>query len=184
MRFKFVGNKADRAVVVIKNADPNSLAIKVGAPTFFVSDAAAPNQGLSVKNTDGLAAAEGGLFAGFNLTPSPTAGATTLAVGDIGESLVYGIYDYARVLLSTRAASTDVWASYAAIAVGDIMSFVTASGVNAVQRSGAGSATAQGWWVNAAQTLVSQTTQASTVANGVGNSTAMVTQLRVMVRAL
>lgn len=181
MRLKFVGNKADKAVVVIKNAN-TSIEIKPGAPVFFDCDAASPNQGLSVLSPDGLPNAEQGFFAGFNLTPSPSG--ATLLVGDTGESLVYGIYDYARVLLSTRAASTDVWASYSAVALGDIMSFVSTSGVQAVQRSAAGSATCLGWWVQAAQTLVSQTTQASSVANGVGNSTAMVTQLRVMVRVL
>ena len=177
MRFKNVGNKADMCAIVTRNNDPNSLAFKAGAPLFFISNATL--RGLDVKVADGLVAAEGGLFAGFNLSGA-------MVVGDFGESMVFGFYDYARVLLSTRATTTDVWVSYSAIALGDIMSFITTSGVQAVQRSGAGSATVLGWNVIAAQTLVSFTTQASSVltAGVVGNSTAMVTQLRVFVRAL
>jgi hypothetical protein len=179
MRFKFAGNKADKVIVVIKNNDPNSTVIKSGAPTFFVVPASTTNNnGLEVAAADALASAQAGFFAGFNLSPG------NMNVGDFGEAMMYGYFDYARVLLSTRATSTDVWASYAAIVVGDIMSFVTTSGVQAVQRSGAGSNSNIGWWLQAAQSLVSQTTQVSSVVNGVGNSTAMITQLRLQVRAI
>ena len=178
MRFKNVGNKGDTVAIVIQNNDA-TLALMAGAPCTFIADAAAAVKGASVKTVDSRAAAEGGLFAGFNLSGS-------LAVGAYGESIVYGFYDYARVLLSTRSDNSAAWLSYSAIALGDIMSIVSTPGVQAVQRSGAGSATVLGWNIIAAQTLVSQTTQTSSVlpTGGVGNSTAMVTQLRVFVRAL
>jgi hypothetical protein len=178
MRFKNAGNKADIIAVVVKNNDPNSTVILAGAPVFFNGTGTAQQRGLEVAASDGLANALHAFFAGFNLMGK------SLNLGDFGEVLAYGYFDYARVLLSTRATSTDVWASYAAIALGDIMSFVTTSGVQAVQRSGAGSATNMQWWLQAAQTLASATTQASSVGNVNGNSTAMVTQLRLQVRAI
>lgn len=174
MDFKYVGNKADKAQVTIQS-DEASIVIMSGAPIALKANGSYP--GLSVTSIEGLAAANTPFFAGFNIGPAmnPT---------DYAKAQVYGFFEYARVLLSTRATSTDVWASYSAIAIGDIMSLVTTSGVQAVQRSGAGSASNQGWWLNAGATLVSATTQASSIANGVGNSTAMVTQLRCFVRAL
>lgn len=177
MRFKMVGNKGDIAAIVIRNNDPNSLTILQGAPCSFISNAPTATKGADAKAVEGLAAAEGGFFAGFNMSQ-------TLQIGDYGESIMYGFYDYARVLLATRSASDAAWASYSAIALGDIMSVVTTSGVQAVQRSGAGSATVLGWNIIAAQSIVSATTQTSSLANGVGNSTALVTRLRVFVRAL
>jgi hypothetical protein len=177
MQFKYTGNKGDTALVVIKNNDPNSTVVLQGAPVHFIADAVTAAKGRDVKAQDGRAGAETGFFAGFNISGS-------LNIGDQGQAFAYGFYDYARVLLSTRATTTDVWASYSAIALGDIMKFITTSGVQAVQRSGAGSDTNAPWFVLAAATLVSQTTQASSVANGIGNSTAMVTTLRVHVRAL
>ena len=175
MRFKQVGNKADLIAVVIRNNDANSKVLLNGAPCFFIADATL--RGLDVNTAEGLANANQAFFAGFNLNPSRN-------IGDFGEAMAFGYYDYARVLLATRATSTDVWASYAAVVLGDIMSFVTTSGVQAIARSAAASATNVGWWIQAAATLVSQTTQASSIANGIGNSTAMVTQLRVQVRAI
>lgn len=173
------GNKADKIAIVIKNNDPNSTVLLAGSPCFFnVPASTTQNNGLEIACPDALASAQQGHFAGFNLGKS-------MNIGDFGEAIAYGYFDYCRVLLSTRATTTDVWASYAAITIGDIMSFVTTSGVQAVQRSGAGSATNLGWWVMAAQTLASATTQASSFATaGVGNSTAIVTQLRCQVRAI
>lgn len=179
MRFKMVGNKGDTGIVVIQNNDA-ALALKAGAPCFFVSNAATAIKGASAKTIEGLAAAEGAFFAGFNVNQS-------LNVGDYGESILYGFYDYARVLLATRSASSAVWLSYSAIALGDIMSFVTTSGVQAVQRSAAGSATVLGWNVIAAETLVSASSgsdSADRATAGVGNSTALVSRMRVFVRAL
>jgi len=178
MRFKNVGNKADIIALVVKNNDPNSVVILPGAPVFFNGTGTAAQRGLEVGASDALPNAVHAFFAGFNMLGK------SLNIGDFGEVMAYGYFDFARVLLSTRATSTDVWASYAAIALGDIMSFVTTSGVQAVQRSGAGSATNIQWWMQAAQTLVSFTTQASSVTNGIGNSTAMITQLRLQVRAV
>lgn len=179
MRFKSVGNKADLAAVVIRNNDPNSTVIKTGAPTFFIDNATL--RGLDVAAADGLAAANQGGFAGFNVSQP-------LNVGDFGEAMVFGYYDYARIFLSSRATTTDSWASYAAIVLGDIMAFITGSGIQGVSRSGAGSATNLGWWVRAAQTLASATTLASSVGGAstlvVGNSTALMTLLRVQVRAM
>lgn len=180
MRLHFNGNKPDLLAIVIQNEDPNSTVIKQGAPVFFnIPPTVSNNRGVEVQAADGLANAAHAFFAGFNLNQS-------LNIGSYGEAIAFGYYDFARVLLTTRATSTDVWASYAAIAIGDIYSFVSTSGVQAIQRSGAGSATNLGWWMVAAQTLVSATTQASSVltAGVVGNSTAMVTQLRVQVRAI
>lgn len=182
MRFKSVGNKGDTIAIVIQNNDA-AIALKAGAPCFMISDAASAIKGASVKTIEGLAAAEGGLFAGFNLGGVNPA----LAVSEYGESLIYGFYDYARVLLATRSASSANWLSYSAIALGDIMSFVTTSGVQAMQRSGAGSATVLGWNVIAAQSIVSASSgsdSADRATAGVGNSTALITQLRVFVRAL
>ena len=179
MRFKYDGNKPDLIALVIQNQDPNNTVIKAGAPVFFnIPPTVSGNRGLEVAAADGLANAAHAFFAGFNIGQA-------VQIGQFSEAMAFGYYDFARVLLSTRATTTDVWASYAAIAIGDIYSFVSSSGVQAIQRSGAGSATNLGWWMVAAQTLASATTQASSFAtSGVGNSTALITQLRVQVRAI
>lgn len=186
MRFKSVGNKGDRIMTVIVNNDVNNTTLRQGSPCFMDLTPAIPDPrgGAGVVTPEGLASAQQVFFAGLNTGADSVPGGDCL-FGQYAESIVYGFYDYCRVLLSTRATSTDVWASYAAVALGDIMSFVTTSGVQAVQRSAAGSASNQGWWINAAQSLVSATTQASSVTTPTfGNSTAYVTQLRVRVAAL
>jgi len=86
-----------------------------------------------------------------------------IPVGGNGQAMTYGFYQEARIIKMTRAATTDVFASYSAGAIGDILDFLTVTGVQALTRSGAGSATNDGWFAQLMETFVSSTTQASSV---------------------
>src|SRR5262245_56993491 len=119
MRFKQVGNKRDQGLVVIKNAD--TLAILPGAPVFLAGNGT--NDGLAIVSANNLAAASKGMFVGIY------AGNTNLAAsGGEGESVIFGYFDTARIRITSRAASTDVWASYAAGAIGDMLLPATGTG--------------------------------------------------------
>jgi hypothetical protein len=171
MRFKPVGNKKD---LIANNilSDEASITILAGGPTFLKPDGLQP--GISAVSAETLAAALQPFFWGFALTD--------VVPGALGEAIGFGMYDYARVLLTSRSATDATWASYSAIALGDIMAIVTTAGVQAVQRTGAGSASVLGFDVIAGQTKVSQTTQASSL--GVQASQYWTTTLRVLIRRL
>lgn len=173
MRIKTVGDGKEVALVGFTNEE-SSVAIKRGGPVFYKPLATAVGKG--AVSAESLANASQNMFAGFNAGPD-------VAANGRGEAQAYGFFEYARVLVTTRAASTDAWASYPAVALNDQLKFVTAAGVQAVDRSGAGAANVL-VAVAAAFSYASSTTIASTAGYGVGDILNSIVELRVFVRGL
>lgn len=151
------GDKANRQRAKVRNAE-TSITILKGAPSFYKINGT--NDGIDATSAVSLANAMQTFFAGIALQD--------IGVGKIRETLIHGTYNYARYIIATRAASTDVWASYPAGAVGDALSINTATNdgaggqVQAFQRAGAASAGVLNIW-NLAETYASATTQASSI---------------------
>lgn len=81
------------------------------------------------------------------------------AFGQYGDVVIGGYHAAARVLRMTKASSTDIWASFVALAIGDY--FTIDSVNNALMCSGAGAATADQARIAALEVMVSHTTRAS-----------------------
>jgi hypothetical protein len=186
MRFHQIGNKRDTVVNTVYNAD--TLTILQGAPLFLQANGT--KDGLAVVSGNNLAAALQGMFFGLatqNISPST-----------LGEAVSFGFFDTARIRVTTRAASTDVWASFAAGGVGDCLLPVTGTGVVAASvsadmaLSNAGSAAfSLNIPIRLGATYASATTQASSLtaisgatAYGGATATAAFTTAKVFVRQL
>ena len=83
-----------------------------------------------------------------------------IAAQQVGQVQVRGVVQTLNVVRMTRAASTDSWASFPAVAVGDQLIINTVA--NMMSRSGAGAATITPAMCVAMTTLASATTVAST----------------------
>jgi len=128
-----------------------SAAITEGAPAIYEMDGS--EDGQSAENaSDSTAAKATGFLAGIALAD--------IAVGAKGKLQVRGFIDKVKMVNATRAASTDVYVSYPALAIGDQLIVNTVA--NAMSRSGAGAASAAGPLVVAVGTYASSTTAAST----------------------
>lgn len=175
MRWKTIGNKKDTISVVVQSSE-TSVTIKKGGPVF--ADPTASNPGLSVLSAESLAAASQGFFMGL--------AHADIAPAALGEAQISLMFEYGRLLVTTRAASTDVWASYAALAIGDVVDLVTTAGVQGFSRRGAGSAGSvfEGYMAKAGTSFASATTQASSLGYSAGNATASMILARMFVRAL
>lgn len=171
MRFQTLGNKKQFVSNTVKSVE-TTVTIKKGAPVFFDADVAS-NMGVAVLSSESLAAAEEGFFAGIALQE--------ISPGKQGDAHCYGLLEDVRVQLASRAASSDVWASYSAGALGDIMRFTTIADGQCVVRSGAGSASNLLWAIRLAETYASETTQASSLG---GTSLVSVTSLRCMIHVM
>lgn len=176
MRFKTIGTKRDIMAVTLKNAD--TLTIFSGAPVAVAANGT--NDGLAGKTYVNLAAALQPLFMGVALAD--------IVANAYGEAQMFGFNDSTRVRLTTRAASTDVWASYAAGGIGDVLIPVTGTGavaasVSADQAfSNSGSAAYSIYArVRLGQTYASATTQASSIG---GSSTASVSSYKAMIYSI
>ena len=186
MRFKVTGNKKDIAAVVIKNAD--TIPIKAGAPVFLKGNGT--DDGLAVVSSNNLAAAAQPMFFGLAFAD--------VAVGAFSESQVFGYFEAARLRVTTRAASTDVWASFPAGALGDALLPVTGTGVVAASvsadqaLSNSGSAAFRVVHrIRLGATYASATTQASSLtaisggtAYGGATATAAFTTVKAFLRAM
>lgn len=117
MRFKQIGNKYDIGAVVIKNND--TATIFSGAPVAL-DFSGTTELGAMVKSTNSLAAAEQGNFFGIALSQ--------ILAGQYGEAQVFGYNSIARVILSTRSATTATWASIAAGSLGEYLTLGTGTG--------------------------------------------------------
>lgn len=157
MRFKQVGNKYDVAAIVFKNNDAQN--IKVNAPVVL-DFSPTTELGAQAKSTNSLAAAEQGNFFGISLTE--------VLPGQYGEAQVFGFNPNARIVLTTRAASTDVWASQAAGSIGEYLTMGTGTGLaasvgdQALVRVGTAAQTVN-QMVRLAETFASATTLASSL---------------------
>jgi hypothetical protein len=110
MRAKYNGNKPDRIIMNIYNAEV-SAAIPLGYPVIFSlsSTAVAGHDGMDVVLPATATSASYQLGSGVNCTP-------LLAVKNYGEAIMYGYCENTAVVLRTRANSTTTWASVASIA--------------------------------------------------------------------
>lgn len=176
MRFKVVGSKRDVMAIVIKNKDTNT--IFAGAPVVYQVNGT--DDGLAVTTVTNLAAALSGNFCGV-------AYADILA-NAYGEAQVFGFNDATRLRVTTRAATTDVWASYPAGGIGDAMVLVTGTGTAAASISAdqafsnAGSAAFTVFArARLGQTYASATTQASSLN---ASQTASFSSVKAMIHAM
>lgn len=158
MRFKVAGSKRDVMAVVFRNSD--TLTIKAGAPVFLACTGT--EDGLRCVSSNNLAAALQGNYFGIAYA--------AVAANAFGEAQVFGFNDGTRVRVTTRAASTDVWASYPAGGIGDALIPVTGTGTAAGSTdadqafSNAGSAAFSVYAkLRLGVTYASQTTQASSL---------------------
>lgn len=177
MRFKVVGSKRDVMAIVVKNKDANT--VFAGAPLVYQVNGT--DDGLAITSVTNLAAALSGNFCG-------------VAYADIlsnayGEAQVFGFNDATRLRVTTRATSTDVWASYPAGGIGDALVLVTGTGTAALSISAdqafsnAGSAAFTVFArARLGATYASQTTQGSSVGNS--GQTASFSSVKAMIHAM
>lgn len=111
MRFQSMGDKKEFVAYKVKN-DESSASITAGMPVILSVDGT--DDGLAVVLPTSSTAAKIAAFQ-FGVATG------TIAAGKIGEALVNGMYDSGIIVCATRAASTDSFASYAAIAVGAVL---------------------------------------------------------------
>jgi len=176
MRFKVVGSKRDVMAAMVKNTD--TIIIRAGAPVVLA--VTGTEDGLRAVSVNNLAAALQGNFYGIAFND--------IAVNAFSEVQVYGFNDGTRLRYTTRAASTDVWASYAAGGIGDNLSPVTGTGhaagstqADQVFSNGGSVAFSVYCKVRLGQTYASATTQASSV--GAQTATASTGLVKTMVHA-
>ena len=159
-------------VVEVRNAE-TSATIPRGTPICLVFNGTQDGLAVVLPST-GLAIKATALFYG---TP-----VEDLAAGEYGDTIVSGYNQYTRILRQTRAASTDAWASVAAIAIGEIFSIDTVNNVFA--RSGSQAASGFLPAVVACETIASATTLASTSFTTGDTRTAITTNMKAFIRSM
>lgn len=143
----------DSAHSYVRN-DESSATISKGDPCIFAMDGTRDGKDVVLPSSS-TAAKASQFFAGIALED--------IVAGQGGRIGIRGIVQKVNITLMTRAASTDAWASHAALAVGDSLIVNTVG--NGMSRSGAGSATIHPGYCVAMETVASATTQASTTSN-------------------
>ncbi len=133
MRTKLVGNKADKIVLVVTNAEA-STSIPRGTPLVLKLTTTASN------SLDGLGVCLPST-AGSPLSYAVRYGVSTdtLAVNQTGESILFGVCNYALITRATRAASTDSWSASASTASGIALGVDTINNAFVMGASVAGS---------------------------------------------
>lgn len=119
------GDKAFKSLFNFRNAEA-SAAIPSGSPVIFVMNATEDGFGGVLPSTAG-AAKSPELFAGVYASPY------SLAAGVVGQAQVWGFCNYAVVVQQSRAASTNSFASAAALSIGQPLAVDTVN--NAFQTS-------------------------------------------------
>ena len=116
MRAKYVGNRADKISVVIKNMEASSsTTLPLGAPVIWKltstasTDTYDDGRGVILPSTAGAINYQ--LLAGINMNQN-------LAQNLYGEAQTYGYCASTLIKLTSRATSTDSWASVATVASG------------------------------------------------------------------
>lgn len=157
MKIQTLGRKSQNVYKHVFNAD--TIVIKKGAPVVL---SLGTRGGYGVKSVSNLAAAEQGLFFGCATADIPVS-----AEGDV----IFGYFEYARVVVQSRSDTDAVWASSTGFALGDVLAILTASstvagqsvGAQCFSRSAAGSAFTNRQEVIMAETGASTTTAASSL---------------------
>lgn len=169
-------NKPQQAFVTIRNAE-TSTTISAGSPVFYK---------FGGDDYDGVDVIGAATQASAAKSVSCIAGVAvdTLTAGKTGRALVYGLIKNARFIRMTKAASTDIWASMAAVAVGDVWGAETVNnGIGAVATALASNYLP---FIVAAQSLASTTTAASNNFSSLVplSATALVWPLKAWVRVI
>jgi hypothetical protein len=137
-----------RARISFRNGE-STLSLTQGMPVVLLST---DPSAVITPVTGAADALNHSLFAGLCANNS-------LAPAQYGDVVVAGYHAKARVQRMTKAASTDIWASFVAFVIGDY--FTVDSVNNALLRSGAGAAVADQNRIVAMEAFVSHTTRAS-----------------------
>jgi len=124
MRFKTVGNKVDKAFVVVRNSS-TTITIPNGAPCYFTMAAVTTNPntiGLDVQNAAGAGAgAASQFFAGIvSSEQQQGAGNLGLGPGSYGEAQVWGFVQSLRLVAQTRASSSASFSTSSG-SIGDLL---------------------------------------------------------------
>lgn len=171
-RFQDRPSPIEAMMVPVKNAE-SSASIPLGSPVCLVLNGT--NDGLAVvlPSTGGAIKAHS-LFYGI--------ASEVITAGAYGETVISGFNNYVRILRQTRAASTDAWASVAAIAVGECLNVDTVN--NVMVRSASIAASAFLPICIAAETIASATTLASTSFTTGDTRTAITSAMKAFLRAM
>lgn len=177
MRTKCVGNKADRVIMNIRNGEA-STTIPRGTPVVlkFTNSAAASGDGLDV-----VLPSTAGDGAGATFAYKYGVATDSIAVNQMGESILFGVCTYAIVVVATRGGTSGAssWPT-ASQADGVALGIDSLNNAFIVGASIAGSIASN----NAAAVLIdSFTVSATATATNVTN-TAATQALRVFVRML
>jgi hypothetical protein len=129
MRFKTVGNKVDKAFIVIRNPS-STVTIPNGAPCYFTMAATGstntpPSLGVDVQNTAAAYAVSSGIgqnfFAGVvSSEQQQGAGNIGIGPGSYGEAQVWGFVQSLRLVAQTRANSSASFSTSSG-AIGDVL---------------------------------------------------------------
>lgn len=125
MRFKTVGNKVDKAFIVIRNPS-TTVTIPNGAPCYFTMAATGstntpPSIGVDVQNTASATGVGQNFFAGVvSAEVQQGAGPAGIAPGMYGEAQVWGFVQSLRLVAQTRASSSASFSTSSG-AIGDIL---------------------------------------------------------------
>lgn len=173
MRIKNAGDKGDKVIVNIKNAEV-SATIPRGTPVIAILNGTDDGLAVVLPSTAGNALS-------FNARLGVATAA--LAVGQVGESIIYGYVAYALITRMTRAgtSTSDSWSSSASIASGIGLGIDTLNNAFVLGASRAGalvSAADNAWLVDS---LPSSTASATSTAD---TRTAITMGARVFVRML
>lgn len=148
MRIRQLGDLPDMIATRVRNT--HTATITKGTPVAYQEGQFA-NAG--VIPVSALFSTNFGLLAGIATDDIP--------VNGVGDAVAFGYTPSARLVLATRAASTDAWPSYPAHAYGDALTIN--SSVNGLQRNAAGATGTNFGQFYLGSSLASATTQASSV---------------------
>lgn len=168
MRFKQTGPGREYLIANIVNNE-GLVTIKQGAPVF----ADPSSSGLKVLSAEALPDAKHAFFFGLAITDVPP--------GSHSESLVFGFFETGRILLRSRAASSDAWPAIDAVSAGAGLDIITDAGVQALYPHGLGVQTNRSPFLVLAADIASAVSVASTSTDSSVYST---TTKRVQVRSL
>jgi hypothetical protein len=164
-------NKPEDIVLAVRNAEV-SATIRGGSPVVLAMNGT--DDGLAVVLPSSSTAAKIGAF-------QIGVAIRDMSPGETNDCQVYGFNRNARILRSTRAASTDAWASMAAITIGDLLSIDSVN--NCFARSGAASNIGIKWPYQFAESIASATTLASSVLGiNAASATAYIQNVKVFIR--
>lgn len=174
MRAKYVGNKADRIIMTVQNGEA-SASIPRGTPVILgAGQTAAGDDGLDVvlPSTAGAANSFGLKFGVLT---------ETLIANAFGESILFGVANYALITRMTRGASTNSWTSSQTQASGIALGIDTLNNAFLLGASSDGSIAAG---ILAGVLLDSLASSAASASSTNDTRTAIINGVRVFVRML